>query len=46
MLNFEDDFTLAAQPQPLDVPSFLRKESAAPVGADVVAEATAGSSAI
>ena len=30
MLNFEEDFTPAAQP--LDVPSFLRKESAAPVG--------------
>ena len=36
MLNFEEDFTPAAKP--LDVPSFLRKESAAPVGADVVAD--------
>jgi ribonucleoside-diphosphate reductase beta chain len=36
MLNFEDDFTPATQP--IDVPSFLRKESAAPVGADVAAE--------
>ena len=27
MLNFEDDFTPAAQP--VDVPAFLRKESAA-----------------
>ena len=34
MLNFEEDFTPATQP--VDVPSFLRKESAAPVGADVV----------
>ena len=32
MLNFEDDFTPATQP--VNVPSFLRKESA-PVEADV-----------
>ena len=34
MLNFEEDFTPAAKPA--DVPAFLRKESSAPVGADVV----------
>ncbi|MGK2951786.1 MAG: ribonucleotide-diphosphate reductase subunit beta [Thiobacillus sp.] len=34
MLNFEEDFTPAARP--MDVPAFLRKESAAPIGADVV----------
>ncbi len=37
MLNFEEDFTPATQPV-VDVPAFLRKESAAPVGADVVAD--------
>jgi len=37
MLNFEEDFTPATQPV-VDVPAFLRKESAAPVGADVAAD--------
>src|SRR5512143_1890124 len=34
MLNFEEDFTPAARTA--EVPAFLRKESTAPVGADVV----------
>jgi ribonucleoside-diphosphate reductase beta chain len=37
MLNFEEDFTPAAKT--VDVPAFLRKESAAPVAAVAVADA-------